>query len=267
MAAHALDRPGERRRRRLVPGRQQREQLVADLRVGHLRLHEHREDVFTVRVVGARVGDQRVHLPVGLRSQAQEAAPRAPRPEVLLQRPPDRRHHRAEVDQRREDALEVAQLRPLRAEDRAQDRPQRDRLEGRRRLVQRAGRPAVDLLRGDVGDQALVGLHPLAVEGRQQQLALGEVAVLVDDQQRVVAQDGTERVVVPAGVQHGRLLREDLADELRVGDRDEEAEADELERDDVAVAAPQPFERRALAGHRAEGLPRLRGAGPGRQPH
>ena len=67
----------------------------------------------------------------------------------------------------------------------------------------RAERPAVDLALGGVGDHLRVALDRLAVEGRQQQLALAHVARAERGEDRVGADDRPQRRL--AG-QRGRLL-------------------------------------------------------------
>ena len=79
-------------------------------------------------------------------------------------------------------------------------------------------RPALDLARGDLGHHLAVALHALAVEGRQQQLALADVRLLVEDEDRVLAEDRAQDLVALAGVEDVRVAGEDLLDVLRVGD-------------------------------------------------
>ena len=56
-------------------------------------------------------------------------------------------------------------------------------------------RPGVDLGVDDLLDHRLVGAHPLAVEGRQHQLAVGEVVGAFEQQQRARAEDRLEEDV------------------------------------------------------------------------
>ena len=87
------------------------------------------------------------------------------------------------------------------AEDRLEDDLERDRLHPRPQLVGRAERPALDLAGGDLGHLLLVALHARAVEGRQQQLALADVGLLVEDEDRVLAEHRLEDLVALAGVE------------------------------------------------------------------
>ena len=122
------------------------------------------------------------------------------------------------------------------AEDGAQDDLQRDRLHPRPQLVRGADRPALDLARGDLGHRLAVGLHPLAVEGRQQQLALAHVGLLVEDEDRVLAEDRREDLVALAGVEDARVAGEDLLDRLGVGEHHPGPLVGDLQREHVAVA-------------------------------
>ena len=89
-----------------------------------------------------------------------------------------------------------------------------------RRAKGLADRPALHLRQGDLAHQLPVGLDPLAVEGRQQQLALAHVRLVVEGEDRVRAdgrlEDGRVRL---AGVHLGGRAGEDLFDQLRGGRR------------------------------------------------
>ena len=63
-----------------------------------------------------------------------------------------------------------------------------------------AVRPGGDLALGDRAHRLAVGLHPLAVEGRQHQPALAHVLGAVEQQHRAVAEQRPQDVVVLAGV-------------------------------------------------------------------
>ena len=121
-----------------------------------------------------------------------------------------------EVAQRR--AQRVHALAVVDAEDGLEDDLERDRLHPRAQLVGGAGGPALDLAGGDLGHLLAVALHALAVEGRQQQPALADVRLLVEHQDRVVAEDRAQDLVALAGVEDLRVAGEDLLDQLRVGD-------------------------------------------------
>src|SRR5205085_2547564 len=108
-------------------------------------------------------------------------------------------------------------------------------------------------------------LHPLAVQRRQQQLALLHVGFLVQEQQRVLAQDREQDAVPLAGVEHPWIARENLLDVLRVGQHDPGSLLEDPQRERVAEA------RRALREHPLgppdpdPGLERGRHARAGRQ--
>jgi hypothetical protein len=85
--------------------------------------------------------------------------------------------------------------------------------------VQRHGlveRPARHLALGDVLEQSREGLHALAVEGREHQLALRKVWPLVQQDQGVGAYDRLEHPRALTRVEHIRRGREDLLDLGRI---------------------------------------------------
>jgi len=73
-------------------------------------------------------------------------------------------------------------------EDSAHDHVERDRLHTRRERESAANRPALDLALGRLRDHPLVALDRLAVERRQEQLALPQVPRTVCGQHRVRAE-------------------------------------------------------------------------------
>ena len=127
------------------------------------------------------------------------------------------------------------------AEHRAQDHLERDPLHRRAQPERRARRPALDLRRRDLVDQLGVAAHALAVERRQQQLALAHVLVAVEGEQRVGAQHRSERAGGRlAAAEVLRVARERLLHHRRIGHVGDEAEAGEPPGEHVAVAAPAP---------------------------
>jgi len=124
------------------------------------------------------------------------------------------------------------------AENRLEDDLQRDRLHPRPQLVGGPGRPALDLAGGDLGHRLAVALHALTVERRQQQAALADVRLLVEHQNGVVAEEGTQDVVALAGVEDPRVAGEDLFHGLGVGDHHPGAFVGDLDREHVAEAGP-----------------------------
>ncbi len=207
MAEQALEGPGQRVGRGLVAGEHERQQLVAELLVGEalallgLRIEQQGEDV------GAAFGpapglDHRVHVAVevgerGLGHAHGLVLARVHELEELslgtggqvhehANRPPERvlgsaRHGLA-----------------LDAEDAGHDHVEGDGLHARRERERRADRPAVDLAVRGLADHAGVALHRLAVERREQQLALAHVA----------RADGREHRVRPHDRAQGRFARD-----------------------------------------------------------
>ena len=96
----------------------------------------------------------------------------------------------------------------LHAEDPAHDHVQRDGLHPRRQRHRLAHRPAVQLALGDLVDHLHVTRHRLAVERRQQQLALAQVPVAERRQHRVRAQDRPQRRLAGQRRRQSRLCRE-----------------------------------------------------------
>ena len=159
VADQPLDRPGERRRRRLVAGDQQGEELVVDLGVAHRRAvlvaggDQQREDVVALLEVvgGAPVGD----LADDQLGDAVDAA--AERRDEADPVGADRQHrhqHPRVGEQVEEGAQRLAQFAQPRAavdaEDGLDDDLERHRLHPRAQLVGLAGRPALDLPRRDL---------------------------------------------------------------------------------------------------------------------
>ena len=266
-ADRALDGPGQRGRRGLVPGDEQRHQLVAQLLVGHLAavlvagLEQQREDVVAFLEVGraAALADLGVDQLVGGPADALEdvRAVDAVRAE--------HRHHRQaarvrapfeRVRERRAQALAPGVV--LHAEDRPDDHLERDALHRGAHRVGLPGRPALDLRGRDLGHRLLVAAHALAVEGRQHQLALRHVGALVQQQHRVVPEHRQQHDVRLAGVQHARVAGEDLLDRVGVGEEHPRALVRDPQREHVAVAAPAVLEHRPRPEDPARRLERAR---------
>ncbi len=123
------------------------------------------------------------------------------------------------------------------AEDGAHDHRQGDPLGVGAQRERLADRPALHLPPGHLDDQLAVALDPLAVEGRQQQLALAHVRLVVEGEDRVRPQRRLQhRRVRLAGVEDRRRAGEDLFDEVRAGDVDDPAEEGEADAEDVPEA-------------------------------
>ena len=237
MAQQQLEGPGERRRRRLVAGDEQRHQLVAQLLVGEraallvASLEQDRQHVVALLDVGgtAAAGDLVVDLGIGRGPQAQEALP-----DVAADRAADlgQRDHReraalhADIEHRRESLAQPREpVGVVDAEDGPHDDLQRDLLRSRPQSERLAHRPARDLLLRDLAHHVAVALHALTVEGREHQLALAHVLAAVEQQHGVAAHQRLQRCRVRlAGVEGVRIAREDLLDHGRVGDEHDRAD-------------------------------------------
>jgi hypothetical protein len=233
-----------------VARHEQRHQVVAQLGVRRPRLHEEGEDVVAAGALAAAAGDLRVHDRVDARARAQEAPPRAPRPEVPLG---GGQHHRLRL---REQPDEPPLERPavLHPEDRTEDDPQRDALHGRQERDGRAGGPRGHLRLGEPAHEVAVHAHALAVKGGEHHPAAAQVLVLVEQEHGVAADERAEDLVALPGVQPGGVAREDAPHLLGVRDDDERVEGPDRDGEDVAVAAPVALEHPVLREQEAEAL-------------
>ena len=249
-----------------MAGGEDRHQLVAQFGVAHrlavlvARGEQQREHVVGLTlagVLGAAQGDLLVDEGVELGAGLEEARPGAPAAEAPAQR--RQRGDQAEPPgEALDQPLEAVQP-PLvvDAEDGAHDHRQGDPLRVRPQRERLADRPAVHLGERRLADQLSVALDPLAVEGRQQQLALAHVRRLVEGEDRVRAERRLEhRRVRLAGVRQLGRGGEELFDQRRVGDVGEVLVEGEGDAEDVAVAAleaDQKAERVARVGEHLHG--------------
>ena len=263
-ADEALEGPGELGGGGLVAGDEQRHQLVPQLLVGHRRAvlvageEHHREHVVAALGVATLV-DQRLDLLVGLGADPEEAADHRVQPAEALHRgdQADRAHR--ELEHVGEQAAKrVEALAPLEPEDRPQDHLEGQRLHVGMERDRALGRPGLDLGLGDRGDDAAQRLHPLAVEGRQQQLPLAHVTALVEQQDRVGADDRQQDRAALARVEHLRRGGEDRLDVLGPGHHHEGIDPEQVQGERLAVPRPALLQVRDRARLPAE---RLIGAG------
>ena len=234
-----LERPAQRGRGRLVAGDEQRQQLVAQRRGRpcRVRAQQHREDVLAlvqVRSVRRRAISSLSSASTGERMRFTRAGDHPLAGEHDEHQPPRVAHP---VEQLRE---QRAQALVARAEDRAHDDLERQRLHPRAGRDRLARRPRRDLGLGDLADQLAVGLHPLAVERRQQRLALGACGrgrrAAAPSARRAAAED----LVALARVEHVRVAGEDRLDVVGVRDHDPRRVPFDVQRERVAVALAQP---------------------------
>jgi hypothetical protein len=85
---------------------------------------------------------------------------------------------------------------------------------------------------------------------RQEELALAQMLAPVEDQDRLLAEDGSKRLVCLSGVQVRLIPGEHLADRIGVRDIDTDAEDDKGNGEEVMSAARRKPGRRAGAGRR-----------------
>ena len=268
--------PGQPGGRRLMPGEQQREQLVADLAIGEggavliAGQEQAGEDVVALREVrvGAAAGDLGVDDLVDGALALLEPLRRG------ALSPPA--HHGVE-HQHAAGARQRLHHRPQPArelvlvgawgvtEDRAQDDPQGERLHGLEQRERRADGPAVDLGVGAGAHRVDVGEHPLAVKGGQQQPAVAQMLGAVEQQHRALADDRAQQRVGLAGMQPVARALEELLDRPGVEQHHEPLVKQRPHRDDVAVAPATPLQVTDAAGHEAQRLQPAWERGTGRQ--
>ncbi len=268
VAEQALEGPGELGRGGLVAGDEQGHQLVAKLDVRHRRAifvageEQHREDVVAVAGIRAAFVDQALDLLVGLLAHREEVADRGEQAaEPLQRRDQADRAHRELGHLADQDPQPLESLAAIEAEDRAQDHLEGELLHVGMERDRAAGRPALDLGSGDVGHEAAQRLHLLAVEGRQHQLPLGQMAILVEQEDRVRPDHGEQDRAALAGVENIRRRREDRLDVLGAGHHHERVDAEQIECERLAVARPATLEirdRTRLPGKRLPGARRAR---------
>jgi hypothetical protein len=151
------------------------------------------------------------------------------------------------------------------AEDGPDDHLERDRLHRRPRRQRVARGPSSDLARRHLGHRPLVAAHALAVEGRQHQLALRHVRVVVQQEHRVAAEHRQQHDVRLTGVQQSRVALEHLLHRIRVAEEDPRALVRDLQREHVAVAPLRVVHHRGGPCDPACGLKRARRPRSGRQ--
>jgi len=274
MSREALERPGQRSGRGLVAGDQQREQLVAQLlvreRVAPLgrALDEHRQDAVAGRV-RAVAGDLAVHELVGLRPDRDEAAPRRVPGDVALRGGGEEEDRVAEAEQIAEQLSHPGEhLLVAHPDDEPQDHLQRDGLHTRPQGDRLADGPTAHLRLRDLPDQVRVAAQRLAVEGGQHELALAHVLVLVQQEQRVLAQERREDPAAHAThVKAPRVAGEDLANQLRVREEHHAPVRRDADREHLAVAAPAALQEAVRPGEHRQRLQRGRHRGSWRQRH
>ena len=259
VARQPLERPAERARGRLVPGRQQRGELVAQpsavARAGAL---EHGEQRAVVPVAVDPLVEQRIERPHAAQVGGVRAAP-----------PPPQAHgeqHRHRHLQRAADR--VAQPRVAAAEHDAQDDLERDRLHPLERLQRPARLPARQLVLGHARHRRPPARERLAVEGRQHQPPLLQVLLAVEHEDRARAREGLQERRAGAGAQLIRRRGVDAFDLLRVGGEDERlVRPREPHRERLAVARLGAAHQRRRPRDPLVGLERGGRRRPGRQLH
>ena len=131
----------------------------------------------------------------------------------------------------------------------AQDHLERDLQHLRMQRERAAARPGREIAARDIADRGGVRRHPLGVERRQHHPAMLVVRLPVERQDRARTDDRFQLAVRHAGLHELRISREDLAQLARRGREHEPAEADEPDREQIAVAIVPALERRHRIAH------------------
>ena len=117
-------------------------------------------------------------------------------------------------------------------------------------------RPALDLALGQLEHQLCEVLHALAVEGRQQQLALLQVGGLVEQDHRVAPHERFEDARALPRMEHLWRGHQHFLDLIRIGENHEGGLAQQAHRVALAVAGAVAVQEGGRARPRAERLQR-----------
>ena len=272
-----VERPRQPCRGGLVAGNEQRHELVAKLRVGHLvplvvpSEQQRGEDVLALLEIGYAPSPRDLvenHLVQGA-APLFEAANGSPVTQAASRQGKENQREAARnrVEHRANTPLQLILARPfLDAEHGAHDHVERERLHRREKRERPAHGPPVDHCIGRRVHDQFVGPHSLPVERRQHQSPLAQVLVPVEKQDRALAEDGSEqRVRLPGTQLLGRRL-EHLLHHLRVEHHHEPGVEQGAERNDVPVTPPAELEETRPADQEAERLQKSRQARPWRHP-
>ena len=210
-----------------MAGDEERDELVAELLVGHrravlvARIEEEREDVGTSCPVPTAAPDLVVEDAVALLHCAEEPPVVAEATEIDLHERDQERRPRAELQHALGDPNHLLQTRALEAEHRPDDHAEGDvlhRLVERERLAVREG---VDRVVRDVEHRLPVDLHPLSEERREQELPLSTVLLTIDHEHGAIAEERRERLVEAPRLERLPIVEEDLLHVLGIGEDDE----------------------------------------------
>ena len=206
-----------------MAGDQRCDELVAQLGRAHRRAvlvfgaQQHREHVWAVRVFASTLVDQLEDQPVGLLAEPFQATHRSAAGQGTLRERQQRDRVLGELEHLREQFAQAVELGALlQPEDCSQHDLQRQLLQARVQCDRLVLWPSGDLALGQLAHQLGQGLHRVAVEGGQHQLALAQVWLLVEQDHRVWADDRLEDARALARVQHLRGRLEDFLDLIGV---------------------------------------------------
>ena len=252
-----------------MPGDEHRQELVADLLVAHHRA------VLVTSGRGASPGCRPARARTGSARRSAISSNSSPSASRCTSRNrrigPTRASSRSasppgggpeQADRPLTEGEHLGQRRPQRVEPRPRIEPEHraeDDLEGQTlhpgvHLDRLPARPGGDLAGRRGFDRASQPAHRLAVEGREQQLALLHVRGLVEQDHRVGADDRLEHPRAGAGMEHVGGRGEHLPDLVRVAQHHERRRERQAEREPPAVPRPAALEERQRPRPEADAL-------------
>ena len=269
MAAQPLERPTQRRRGGLMPGAQERQQLVGNVLARHRgavvvpAAQQQRQNVgalFEARV-GFGLVDQRENGAVEVAAELREPAPRAVAPRA------ERRfrqggHPRPQLGPRRNDLAQEVEFRAVGPEHGAQDDIQRDPVHRFERPELVALRPSRGLAQRLLFDDLFVVLDALAMERRGEQLTASPMFLAVQREHRTRSEDPAEVGLHVHQVVGAR--EEDLPQQSRIGDDHTAAEERDVDGEDGAVTLHRVSQEPAAEARQQDTLDGLWQAHDGR---
>ncbi len=253
----ALEGPGQRRGGGLVAGADHGHQLVAQLLIA-----QQREHVVAVCEVGLGPAqcDLLVQEVVHRGPGPFELGPGSPRAELATQERKQRDQVGAPSELVYQRAQPIEALALADAEYRPEDHFEGDPLRMRAQRELLAHRPGLEVALGDVPDRGFPALHVLAVERREQQLALAQMGLLVQREHGVGADAWLQRPGRGlAGVEHARVAGEHLLDQLGIGHVDHPPEAGEPGPGQASVAPVERSDAAQWVEHEVQPADRCRG--------
>jgi hypothetical protein len=135
------------------------------------------------------------------------------------------------------------------AEDHAQNRVQGDLLHRLVHVDMRAWRPTRGVSQRQIANRISILRDAPTVERRQEEAPLGQVPLLLEQEERVLAEEGPEYAVPLAGVKMGDVRGEDAPDRRGVAEENEPTVGAEVQCECVTAFFGAAFEKCEGSGH------------------